>query len=177
MPRPPIVLAAITLASVLLATAPRAQAARSSGSQPSGSGGAESDLWGVVMAGVQSADGFGGELSVLRFDSSGRVLEGGYGLVAGGTEGTGYFEAEGVLTVTPRSNGAPDIWIFKTLLTASAGPVVRWRGGVLGVQATVSAAVMFVPIIVFVRPRMFLDESGADVVFGAMFKIPLWGKD
>jgi hypothetical protein len=54
--------------------------------------------------------------------------------------------------------------------------VVRWRDGAVGVQATLSATFLAVPVMLFVRPRVFFARD-RDVVAGFMLKLPLLGPD
>lgn len=137
---------------------------------------------GALVAGYQHADGKGGELSVLcltrkRGAWSGPGLSArGWGLVAGATGGSGYVEGEGVLIPgwrLPHWSGSGPLSL---VLTGGGGPVVRWRDGAAGVQATFSATWIAVPVMLFVRPRAFLS-GGTDVVVGFMFKLPLMAPD
>jgi hypothetical protein len=110
-----------------------------------GSERSEERTGGALVVGFQHADGHGGELSVLcltqnRGPWSGPGLSArGWGLVAGATGGSGYVEGEAVLVPgwrLPHWSGSGPLSL---VLTGGGGPVVRWRGGAVGVQATVSA--------------------------------------
>jgi hypothetical protein len=39
----------------------------------------------------------------------------------------------------------------------------------------VSATVMALPVIVYLRPRLFFDGGGPQLTAGLMIKVPVWG--
>jgi hypothetical protein len=120
--------------------------------------------------------GGGAEVSLLDYAKppAPQTWGHGYGVCWGATRLTGYLEAEALLSATPRSERAPDLWALSVFLTAGAGPVVRLTDRVMGVQGTLSATVLVLPLIVFLRPRMFFDGRGAELTAGLMLKVPVW---
>ena len=136
----------------------------------------------AATAGVHVFRGDGAEVTLLDYAKptalrpQGEEVWGyGYGVAWGATRLAAYLEGEGLVSLSPRSRSAPDLFVFSLFATAGAGPVVRLTDGVMGVQGTVSATVMALPVIVYLRPRLFLDGSGPELTAGLMIKVPVWG--
>jgi hypothetical protein len=134
-----------------------------------------------VLAGIQFTGATGGELTFLRYTKAAELEAGtpgrwghGFGLVVGSTPRTAYLEAEGVLSLTPRSSPGYDLWAFTLFGTAGLGPVVRLTDGRAGLQATAAGTVLALPLILFVRPRWYLADPRPQLVAGFMLKFPVW---
>jgi hypothetical protein len=115
---------------------------------------------------------FGGEASLILFELNGHVT-GGAGIAAGATSAGGYAEAEAILILTPHDDAAAKLGHEYPGLafTAGGGPAVRWDGA-RGWQATVTGAIVFLPIMIVVRLEKLAGPPA--VIGGVMLKLPVW---
>jgi hypothetical protein len=116
---------------------------------------------------------WGGEASLLKVEFSGHVT-GGAGIVLGADQRGPYAEGEAILILTPHNELAAKLGHEYPMFffTLGAGPVVRWADGGRGWQATLSGALMFLPLMFVARAERFAGTA-AVLNGGLMLKLPI----
>jgi len=82
-----------------------------------------------------------------------------------------YLEAEAMVALVGHALPGEDFPLL--FVTASGGPVLRFRDRAIGLQGTLSVAFLIVPLVLFARQEVYRHEPRPAPTLGFMVKVPV----